>query len=321
MKKYLLITLLMLGTNLFAQNNLTVNVNGIKANDSIRIIVQKSAEKLLKKWVKYNSSGTSTVQFNVDNGKWALIIDATGYTFPSSTVINIPETNNATVTLTPLLNTNYIYNWKDDDSYAGHATQVYVNEPSTLVVLNNTVSIPNDYSSVKLRNEFGIILSNDRSKWSSEDSFRLYSMLKTLPLQTFGEGSVLNFEKGENVKAIFYLTDQEQFKDINIVNVNGVKHVTVSQSAFTYASPQIGILDGIKTKFYSKRLNHAILNYYTDFGSNEQNVDIIAQEKYGFRFMKSNLETQNLMHEDASNFQEFFNEEKIEILSMFEELP
>ena len=157
MKKYLLITLLMLGTNLFAQNNLTVNVNGIKANDSIRIIVQKSAEKLLKKWVKYNSSGTSTVQFNVDNGKWALIIDATGYTFPSSTVINIPETNNATVTLTPLLNTNYIYNWKDDDSYAGHATQVYVNEPSTLVVLNNTVSIPNDYSSVKLRNEFGII--------------------------------------------------------------------------------------------------------------------------------------------------------------------
>ena len=311
----------MLGANLFAQNNLSVNVNGLKANDSVRIIIQKSAEKLLKKWVKYNSSGTSTVQFNVDNGKWALIIDATGYTFPSSTVINIPETNNATVTLTPLLNTNYIYNWKDDDSYAGHATQVYVNEPSTLVVLNNTVSIPNDYSSVKLRNEFGIILSNDRSKWSSEDSFRLYSMLKTLPLQTFGEGSVLNFEKGENIKAIFYLTDQEQFKDINIVNVNGVKHVTVSQSAFTYASPQIGILDGIKMKFYSKRLNHAILNYYTDFGSNEQNVDKIAQEKYGFRFLKSNLETQNLMHEDASNFQEFFNEEKIEILSMFEELP
>lgn len=311
----------MLGANLFAQNNLSVNVNGLKANDSVRIIIQKSAEKLLKKWVKYNSSGTSTVQFDVDNGKWALIIDATGYTFPSSTVINIPETNNATVTLTPLLNTNYIYNWKDDDSYAGHATQVYVNEPSTLVVLNNTVSIPNDYSSVKLRNEFGIILSNDRSKWSSEDSFRLYSMLKTLPLQTFGEGSVLNFEKGENVKAIFYLTDQEQYKDINIVNVNGVKHVTVSQSAFTYASPQIGILDGIKMKFYSKRLNHAILNYYTDFGANEQNVDKIAQEKYGFRFLKSNLETQNLMHEDASNFQEFFNEEKIEILSMFEELP
>jgi VCBS repeat-containing protein len=321
MKKYLLIALLMLGANLFAQNNLSVNVNGLKANDSVRIIIQKSAEKLLKKWVKYNSTGTSTVQFNVDNGKWALIIDATGYTFPSSTVINIPEINNATVTLTPLLNTNYIYNWKDDDSYAGHATQVYVNEPSTLVVLNNTVSIPNDYSSVKLRNEFGIILSNDRSKWSSEDSFRLYSMLKTLPLQTFGEGSVLNFEKGENVKAIFYLTDQEQYKDINIVNVNGVKHVTVSQSAFTYASPQIGILDGIKMKFYSKRLNHAILNYYTDFGSNEQNVDKIAQEKYGFRFLKSNLETQNLMHEDASNFQEFFNEEKIEILSMFEELP
>jgi hypothetical protein len=321
MKKSLIAILLLLGLTAMAQNPLTVSVNGIKQNDSIRIIMQKSAEIIVKKWVKYNPSGISTAQFNLGSGKWALIIDATGYTFPSSTVLNIPETNNATVTLTPLLNTNYSYNWNDDDSFAGHATQVYVNEPSTLVVLNNTLSVPLDYSSIKLKNEFGIILSNDKSNWSSEDSYRLYSMLKTLPMQTFGEGSVVNFETGENIKSIFYLTDQEQYKDITIGVVNGVKHVTVSQSAFTYASPQIGNLDGIKMKFYSKRLSHAVLNYFTDFGSNEQNVDKVAQEKFGFRFMKSNLETQNLMHEDASNFQEFFNEEKIEILSMFEELP
>ncbi len=321
MKKSLIAILLLLGLTAMAQNPLTVSVNGIKQNDSIRIIMQKSAEIIVKKWVKYNPSEISTAQFNLGSGKWALIIDATGYTFPSSTVLNVPETNNATVTLTPLLNTNYIYNWNDDDSFAGHATQVYVNEPSTLVVLNSTLSVPLDYSSIKLKNEFGIILSNDKSNWSSEDSYRLYAMLKTLPMQTFGEGSVVNFETGENIKSIFYLTDQEQYKDITIDVVNGVKKVTISQSAFTYASPQIGNLDGIKMKFYSKRLSHAILNYFTDFGSNEQNVDKIAQEKFGFRFMKSNLETQNLMHEDASNFQEFFNEEKIEILSMFEELP
>lgn len=321
MKKLIIAILLLLGINSIAQNSLNVSINGIKENDSIRIIVQQSAEVLLKKWVKYDPSGTSNVQFDLGNGKWALIIDATGYTFPSSTLLNIPEINSVTVTLTPLLNTNYVYNWNDDDSFAGHATQVYVNEPPVLVVLDNTFSVPLDYSSIKLRNEFGIVLSNNKSNWSSEDSYRLYSMLKTLPLQTFGEGSVVNFETGENIKSIFYLTDQEQYKDITIEVINGVKHVTVSQSAFTYASPQIGNLDGIKMKFYSKRLNHAILNYYTDFGSNEQNIDKIAQEKFGIRFMKSNQETENLMHEDASNFQEFFNEEKIEILSMFEELP
>lgn len=324
MKKYFKLSLLFClfsFSYLNAQTNFTVTVKGIKENDSIRLVVQKSAEILLKKWVKYDPSGTATANFDLSDGKWALKIDATGYTFPSSTVLNIPESNNATVTLTPLLNTNYIYNWNDDDSFAGHATQVYVNEPSTLVVLNSTLSVPSDYSSIKLRNEFGIVLSNEKSNWSSEDSYRLYSMLKTLPMPTFGEGSVVNLETGENIKSLFYLTDQEQYKDIKIDVVNGIKHVTVSQSAFTYASPQIGNLDGIKMKFYSKRLSHAILNYFTDFGSNEQNVDKIAQEKFGFRFMKSNLETQNLMHEDASNFQEFFNEEKIEILSMFEELP
>jgi hypothetical protein len=320
--KTLLITLLsLLGHCVIAQNPLSVSVNGIKENDSIRIIIQQSAEISLKKWVKYNTLGTSTVQFTLGNGKWALIIDAVGYTFPSSTLLNIPETNNATVTLTPLLNTNYNYNWNDDDSYAGHATQVYINEPSKLVLLNSTVSVPSDYSSVKLRNEFGIVLSNDKSNWSSEDSYRLYSMLKTLPMQSFGEGSTVNFETGENLNSIFYLTGQEQYKDISIEVTNGIKKVTISQSAFTYASPQIANLDGVKVKFYSKRLNHAVLNYYTDFGSNEENINKVSEEKFGLRFMKPSQETENLMHEDASNFQEFFNEEKIEILSMFEELP
>jgi hypothetical protein len=191
--KTLLITLSsLLGHCLLAQNPLDVSVNGIKENDSIRIIIQQSAEISLKKWVKHNTLETSTVQFTLGNGKWALIIDAVGYTFSSSTLLNIPETNNATVTLTPLLNTNY--NWNDDDSYAGHATQVYINEPSKLVVLNSTVSVPSDYSSVKLSNEFRIVLSNDKSNWSSEDSYRLYSMLKTLPMQSFGDFTLLRRE-------------------------------------------------------------------------------------------------------------------------------
>ena len=37
--------------------------------------------------------------------------------------------------------------------------------------------------------------------------------------------------------------------------------------------------------------------------------------------MKPIQETEDLMSEDSSNFQEFFADEKLEILAMFEELP
>ena len=313
MKKSILFIILVISFNLsFSQNNLAVSVEGLKVGDSALIILQDGVALQLKKWAKNTGENPVILNFNLDARKWALIIDATGYTFPSATYINVPEVNQAQVTLTPLLNQNYIYSWEDDDSYAGHATQVYVNEPSKWVVLNDTITVPTDYSSIKLRDEYRIILSNDKSFWSSEDSYRLYSMLKTLPLQSYWGG---------NEQAIFYLTEEEQYKDISIVIVDGIKHVTVSQAAFTYANPQIGNLDGIKVKFYSKRLNHALLNYYTDFGSNIARVNEVALNRYGVRFMQSDQETETIMGEDASNFQEFFNEEKIEILAMFEEMP
>lgn len=320
-KTLLLLNLVFLANVVFSQNPFSVNVAGIKEKDSILIILQKNTDIKVQKWVQYSPTGTTKADFNLGEGEWAIIVDATGYTFPTATVVNIPEVNNASVTLTPLLNQDYIYNWEDDDSYAGHATQVYINEPSDLVVLNDTLSVPSDYSSIKLRNEFGVVLSNDKSYWSSEDSYRLYSILKTLPVPIFGEGSEIDFESGNNLQAVFYLTEEEQYKDISIDNINGVKNVTISQSAFTYSNPQIGALDGIKVKFYSKRLHHALLNYYTDFGFDIDKINQVAQERYGVRFMQSNQETEDIMGEDSSNFQEFFTDEKIEILSMFEEMP
>ena len=131
----------------------------------------------------------------------------------------------------------------------------------------------------------------------------------------------VNFETGDGVRGVFYLTNDEQYKDLTISSENGLKNATISQPAFTYASPLVVTVDGIKGKFYSKRLYHVLVNYLTEFGTDEGAVDHIAMESFGFKFMKSNDETQELMGEDKSNFQEFFAEEKVEILAMFEELP
>ena len=156
--KHFLIILLFSSFYSFSQE-FEVTVKNIKEGDSVRIIVQKGSENRIDSIVHFNSNGDSKVTFNLSEGYWSLITDATGYTFPTAYNFNFPDVSSATVTLTPLLNEDYVYTWQDDDSYAGHATQSYIVEPSKLIVIDDTVRVPSNYSSIKLRNNFGIILS------------------------------------------------------------------------------------------------------------------------------------------------------------------
>jgi hypothetical protein len=307
--------------HIHSQNNFEVYVSGLKAGDSAQVTLQKSSESLLQKWAKSSDGSDVNLTFSLDQGKWALSIDATGYTYPTAKVLNIPEDNSAKITLTEIQSGSFTYSWSDDDSAAGHSTQSYYSEPTEIVVLDKTVSVPNDYASIKLRNDFGVVLSDDIKSWSKEDSYRLYKMFSSLPFNENGEGNKVDFSTGEGVRGVFYLTDDEQYKDLTILIDGDLVNATISQSAFTYATPLVVTVDGIKGKFYSKRLYHVVVNYVTNFASNDEMVDWIADGSFGFRFMKPNQETETLMGEDSSNFQEFHDDEKMEILAMFEELP
>ena len=121
---------------------------------------------------------------------------------------------------------------------------------------------------------------------------------------------LLNLETGENLKSIWYLTDEEIEKDIKVQTVNGVKHVTLSSSALTFAEPMIVKLDGLRGKFYSKRLYKAMLNYFSEFGTNSNILDKIAQNRFGVRWMVDDAETAELMGEPADHFKNFFQMKK-----------
>ena len=180
--------------------NFDVYVSGLKAGDSAQVIIQKSSESLLKKWAKTSDGSDVSLNFSLDDGKWALSIDATGYTYPTAKVINIPSDSNATITLTEMQTGSFNYSWSDDESAAGHSTQSYYSEPTEIIVLDKTVSVPNDYASIKLRNDFGVVLSDDIKSWSKEDSYRLYKMFSSLPFNENGEGNNVDFLTGEGVR-------------------------------------------------------------------------------------------------------------------------
>ena len=310
-------------SNLLSQSDFKVIVKGLKAVDSATVSVQRGSEFKFSKIVKDSNNGDVEVNFSGDyalsNGKWSLSIDATGYTYPTAKTITIPDDTSATITLTEMISDGkFKYTWSDDDSAAGHNTQSYYGEPTTIKVLDKTVKVPNDYSSIYLRNRYGVVLSNEIEQWTKEDSYRLFKTFSNLPYDPYDK---VDFSNGDNIRGIFKLTKDDQYRDLTITQDGNLKNVTISERAFVYASPQIVTIDGIKGKFYSKRLYHALVNYLTDFGNNADEVNKIADASFGVKFMKASQETEDLMSEDSSNFQSFTAEEKIEILSMFEELP
>ena len=320
MKKLFFSFLILLSFFNLNSQNFTVNVENIKEGDSILVIAAKSSESLIKKWINY-SDDPNSAKFTLSDGEWSIKLDATGYTYPSQKVVTIPNDISVTFALTEMTGGDFTYNWRDDGSAAGHSTQSYSSEPTKIIVLNDTVTVPTGFSAVKLRTEYGIVLSDDVEIWSKEDAYRLYKMFSNLPYNPYGEGTTLNYETGENIRGVFYLSEDEIFEDISIETKDGVKHATVSQSAFTYANPQIVKLDGIRGKFFSKRLYHTVVNFITNFASDDNMVSWLARERFGIEFLKPNDFLQELMSETKSNFQDFYATEKLEILAMFEELP
>jgi len=246
--------------NSFSQNTLNVTINGLEDGDSAKVKLTKGPYVLITKKAKNPVDKKVEVTFDdLSNGdNWVIAIDAPGYAYPTSAVISIPTVSSITIDITKYSSNNFVYEWQDDSSYVGHSTQTYVNEPITLVVVDDTLKVPLDYSAIKLREGHGIILSNNNEEWSDEDSYRLFSNIERFE-DIVGKGfstnnlPLLNLQTGENLNSIWYLTNSLIDKDISIQIINNIKYVTLSRAALIYAEPLIVKLDGLRGKFYSKR--------------------------------------------------------------------
>lgn len=321
MKKLLLLHLLVIVSvvHAIAQSGIRGAVKGLAPGDSAIVRVQKSGEQFFFRKIG-GTNPMSDVPFdfsNLQNGKWALSIDAKGYLFPMAKVIelnNSSSDNIITLTKAPA-DSNFIYQWQDDSSFVGHAQQAYINDKVEINILGKAEKVPDDFNAINLLNEYGFFLSDSVSTWTSEDAFRLYQTVKKLNFRKFGETDSVK------VNAVWLITNSFIQNDIDFSTHNGIVFIRISRAAFTYASPLVVTVDGVKGRFFSKRLYNAIIYYYTDRGTQTHLIDEIAKRRYGFEFLKPSEFLKNLMNETETNFQEFTSEEKLIILSMFEEFP
>jgi hypothetical protein len=315
---YIFILFFISTSSLSAQSIVSGVIKGLKQGDTATIKIQKNAEIFFFKRVGgiVNNADISYSFPNLSIGKWALSIDAKGYLFPQAKVLDLNNNSvDVTITLTPSIQANFNYTWQDDSSFVGHAQQSYINDKVEINVLGKAEKVPDDFNAINALNEYGFLFSDDSAKWTSEDAYRLYQTLKKLNFRKYSEGDSVK------VKAKWLLTEKFIDRDIDFSTVNGIDIITISRAAFTYATPQVVTVDGVKGKFFSKRLYTALVYYYSDKGINKDRIAEIAKTRYGFEFLAPSPFLKTLMNETETNFQEFTSDEKIVILSMFEEFP
>jgi hypothetical protein len=287
-----------------------------------------------------DASGNYTFK-QVPFGKYFIKAEANGYALGQAKEITVPQTAAASgfsplhapsraptsTTTAPVATTfqaqaldhhRFSYHWSEDGSRSGYETSAYINQPPAISFLNETISPADPSSANTLQYDYNIILSNADVTWSQETASRLLSMMKIIP-----QAIHLSATNGPLKPSKWILTDQHITDDISVVRTDAGDTVTISTDAMTYAHPRMVLVDGVKGKFFSKRLHHALVRYVTTDGADVQAVDKILRERFGTSIIVPDYTalTATTTQEDQYRFTQFRPSELISIINMFEEMP
>ncbi|HXV65735.1 MAG TPA: hypothetical protein VD731_00720 [Nitrosopumilaceae archaeon] len=205
---------------------------------------------------------------------------------------------------------DFIFHWNQDASVSGFEFSSYINEPLKVLFFEQEIKIPDDSASLKLENNYGILLSNEKMQWESKHSYAMLETIKSIP-------------SGKLAASKWVLTDEHIDGDIKITKNNSYQTILVSVDAFENAIPKLASIDGKQGEYYSQRLHHALVRFVTDDGKNTAAIEKILNERYGVSTKVPDYTklTQFTTNDDATSFQQFHSWELIEIINLFEEMP
>lgn len=296
--------------------DVSYKVTGIVAGDTATVSIG-SDEYLAT--AQITADGTYTF-VNVPTGTMFLKIEASGYNLPAAKIVTV----NADGTVEPYIALTlaitkmaddpnlWTHSWQEDVSLSGYTTTAYVNQRPTVEFLGKKI-VPADVPSMSIiKRDYHIILSDEGKKWTQEYAYRLLETLKTIP-----------YSVSESGYAKFILTEDKLTDDIKIETFGDSSIVTISEDAFYYANPFLVNLDGVRGRFFSKRLHHALVEYATNFGQDEWQVNQILSQRFGCTMDVPDYKalTAGITDEDENHFQKFLPSERVAIINMFEELP
>lgn len=201
------------------------------------------------------------------------------------------------------------FSWEMDETPEGSESATVV-EPVQVVILGEAVAVPSHSASLRLMQKYSVHLGPE---WSAGHAYRLFLTFELIPQQT----------DPKLPDSVWHLSSHHLPNDIEIEYRGEERIVTIAEEAFVYAAPLLAEIDGVRGRYFSKRLHRAVVRFVTDDGMDRRAIDRILESRYAVSVRVPDYTelTRHTTGEDAGSFSEFKNEELIAIVSMLEEYP
>ena len=211
--------------------------------------------------------------------------------------------------------TAFDYHWEIDETPEGSESATVV-EPVEITVLDEQIQVPSHSASLALMRKYSVHLGPE---WDPGYAYRLLQTFESIPQET----NNLYADTPGVAPSVWRLSNRHIQDDISVEYRDGQRIVTIAEAAFVYAEPLLAEIEGIRGKYFSKRLHHAVVRFVTDDGVDRYGLERILRERYAVSINIPDYTelTRHTTGEHAERFSEFKNEELIALVSMLEEFP
>ena len=209
----------------------------------------------------------------------------------------------------------FIYHWEIDETPEGSESATII-EPVEVTLLDEPIQVPSHSASLALMRKYSVHLGPE---WSPGRAYRLLQTFESVPQET-------NSSRDEIPRvepSIWRLSDQYIQGDIIVEYQERQRVVTITQAAFTYAHPLLAEIEGVRGRYFSKRLHRAVVRFVTEGGTDRYALERILRDRYAVSVNVPDYTelTRQTTGEHAGRFSIFKNEELMALVSMFEEFP
>ncbi len=213
------------------------------------------------------------------------------------------------------LSTAFTYHWEIDETPEGSESATIV-EPVQVTLLDEPIEVASHSASLALMWKYSVYLGPE---WSPGHAYRLLQTFESIPQET----NILYVKNPRVEVSVWRLSNRHIQDDISGEYRDGQKIVTIAEEVFVHATPLLAEIEGVRGRYFSKRLHHAVVRFVTDNGADRYGLERILQERYAVSINIPDYTelTRHTTGEHAGRFSEFKNAELIALISMLEEFP
>ena len=293
--------------------NLSIQIEGMDSNKPVLIHLQgMDGSSVITK--KVSGSGQFSMGEPIPTGDYILTTEAPGTGYRSvrqeQTVHIEPGSVSGVVAqFEKITGDSFHYHWESDLKGREYEYSSETGFEHTVEFLDEEIAYSFSSASEVLLQEYNIILSDEgEAAWTGFYATGLLRTVKSIPHNSISG-------------AKFILTDKELTDDILIQETGQNSVVTLTTKAFDYSNPKMVKLDGKIGHFFSRRLFHGLVHFYTDYGKNRSAVRKILQDKFALTTEVPRQVIRQLTGEHWDHYQSFKPRELVEVIMAMAETP